>query len=83
MARFAALGTCTAAVFRGPPEGVCHDVSASPPTRFRCPDSAREIIARHVCLSSFSKNVDGELRLLHEEEERCAPSRARSSARAR
>jgi hypothetical protein len=44
-----------------------------PPTRFRCPDSAREIIARHVCLSSFSKNVDGELRLLHEEEERCAP----------
>ena len=44
-----------------------------PPTRFRCPDSAREIIARHVCLSSFSKNLEGELQLLHEEEEKCAP----------
>lgn len=44
-----------------------------PPTRFRCPDSAREIIARHVCLSSFSKNVEGDLRLLHDEREKCAP----------
>jgi hypothetical protein len=44
-----------------------------PPTRFRCPDSAREIIARHVCLSSISKNLEGELRQLHSEEEKCAP----------
>jgi hypothetical protein len=41
------------------------------PLRFRCADSARDILDHELCLSALSKNLEGELRLLHHERETC------------
>jgi hypothetical protein len=43
-----------------------------PPPRVRCPDTARDVLQREVCLQSFSKNLAGDIRPLHEERETCA-----------
>ena len=47
-------------------------VPLPPPPRIRCADSARDILQREICVTSLSKNVTGDLKLLHSERETCA-----------
>ena len=46
--------------------------SPLPPThRFCCADTPPDILDHELCLSGLSKNLEGELRLLHHQRERC------------
>jgi hypothetical protein len=48
-------------------------ISFPAPTRLRCADSSRDILDNELCLNALSKNVEGDLRPLHAERERCEP----------
>jgi hypothetical protein len=42
-----------------------------PLPQFRCADTSRDILDRHLCLGSVSKDLHGELQLLHSQREQC------------
>ena len=46
-------------------------ISFPAPTRLRCADSSRDILDNELCLNALSKNVKGDLRLVHAEEQTC------------
>jgi hypothetical protein len=46
-----------------------------------CPDSPKALLARELCLSEVSKNLEGELRLLESEREDCKTRNAGRSRR--
>lgn len=43
-----------------------------------CPDSPKALLARELCLSEVSKNLEGELRLLESEREDCKTPKCRT-----